>query len=581
MKHVWSPALFALLMPLAARGETLVALLEDHWTWTLQNAPVFATTIGVRDQDSSLGSQSVASIDMQAREAAEFARRARAIDPASLSADDRLNRDVLLRLLDDQVEGARFPQRLMLFTNRNGWHISFADLPEAMPFFTRADYVSYVARLEDYPRYNREGMETTRAALKAGAVQPCAPMKGFETSIAAHIVSTPEQSVFWKPFARRPAAIAEADWTALQDRARTAIRDQVVPAYAAFQAFYLKEVQPRCRSSLGATALPMGADYYAWRVRSETTTSQTPRQIHDTGLAEVARIRTEMEALLKRSGFAGSRAEYVAKLRNDPAQRAASPDALVEQTAALMKRVDGEMPRFFGTLPRLPYTVKAMQAEVAAGNTTAYYEPGAAQSGRPGIYRVNTTELEQRPLFELPALSLHEAVPGHHHQIALQQELELPMLRRHVAFFTAFVEGWGLYSERLGIEMGLYDTPEKDFGRLSYEMWRACRLVVDTGLHAFGWTREQAIDYMMANTALSRANIEAEVNRYITWPGQALAYKTGELKIRALRSEAEQRLGARFDLRRFHDAILTGGALPLSVLETRIREWISKEETRS
>jgi uncharacterized protein (DUF885 family) len=563
----------------AATTSPFARVLDDHWAWVMKNSPTFATSLGERRYDAELGELTVASMDRQAAEAQTFIKRLQAIKPESLNEADRLNQAILLRDLKESVEANSFPQRLMLFTNRGGWHMGFAGLPEDVPLFTLADYKSYVARLKAYPRYNAEGIATTDAAIAAGMMQSCTPMKGFEKSIAAHVVSDVEKSVFWRPFDKKPESVSAAEWDVLKAEAKPAIMDGVVPAYQAFYDFYLKSYEPKCRATFAVSDMPKGADYYAYRVRTQTTTDLTPAQIHKIGLDEVARIRAEMEAVVKSAGFAGTRADYVAKLRSDPHYYAKTPEELMQRTAALMKYVDGEMPKYFGRLPRLPYTVKPIPDASAPGNTTAYYEPGAAESGRAGIYRVNTTELNQRPLFELPALSLHEAVPGHHHQIALQQELELPKFRKHVVFFTAFVEGWGLYSERIGIEMGLYDTPEKNYGRLSYEMWRACRLVVDTGLHSMGWSRDQAIAFMLENTALSKANIEAEVNRYITWPGQALAYKIGELKIRALRTQAETRLGKRFDLRKFHDAVLENGAVPLSVLEDHVNHWISTQET--
>jgi uncharacterized protein (DUF885 family) len=326
------------------------------------------------------------------------------------------------------------------------------------------------------------------------------------------------------------------------------------------------------------SATPGGAAYYAFRVRSETTTDLTPAQVHALGLAEVARIGAGMDSVARAAGAPDRRA-YVDRLRTEARHYAASPEALLAAAATLAKRIDGEMPRYFGRLPRLPYTVRPIPAAVAEGTTTAYYGSGSPEGGRAGTYWVNTSKLDQRPLYELPALTLHEAVPGHHHQIALAQELDLPPFRRHGAAFAAFTEGWGLYAESLGTAMGLYDTPERLMGRLSYEMWRACRLVVDTGIHAYGWTRDSAVAYMLANTALSRANVEAEVNRYVTWPGQATAYKVGELRIRALRARAERRLGARFDLRGFHDAVLAAGPVPLDVLEAQVDAWTDRAAT--
>jgi uncharacterized protein (DUF885 family) len=340
-----------------------------------------------------------------------------------------------------------------------------------------------------------------------------------------------------------------------------------------------RDYLPRCATTVSISAQPGGSAYYAYQVRASTTTNLTPEQIHGIGLDEVKRIGAEMDAVARGAGYA-SRAAFVAKLRTDPSYYTNSPEELLAAAALMAKQLDGKMPGFFKRLPRLPYGIKAIPAETAEGTTTAYYSPGSPENGIAGNYYVNTSKLDQRPLWELPALTAHEAVPGHHHQIALQQELDLPPLRKHLASFTAFVEGWALYAERIGMEMGIYDTPEKQFGRLSYEMWRACRLVVDTGIHAKGWSKQQAVDFMTTNTALSAANIDAEVNRYISWPGQALAYKLGELKIRELRSRAESALGESFDIAAFHDAILGQGAVPLDILDAQIDDWIASQKSR-
>jgi uncharacterized protein (DUF885 family) len=420
-------------------------------------------------------------------------------------------------------------------------------------------------------------METTRVALAGGFAQPCAPFVGYERTISGVMDSVPDRSRFLDPFKRRPAFIGESEWTALRAQAVAAVRDSVYPAYAAFLDFYRTAYEPRCRVVAGVSATPNGAAYYAFRVRRETTTQLTPEEVHQLGLREVTRIGAAMDSLARREGYADRKA-FVAHLRSDPRYYPKSPAELLAAASVLTKRIDGEMPKYFGRLPRLPYTVKPIPDAVAPGTTTAYYGSGSLEGARPGIYWVNTSKLDQRPLYELPALTMHESVPGHHQQIAIAQELDLPPFRRYGVSFAAFTEGWGLYAERLGIEMGLYDTPEKEMGRLSYEMWRACRLVVDPGIHAKGWTREQAIAYMLEQTALSRGNIEAEVNRYITWPGQATAYKVGELRIREVRARAERRLGARFDLRGFHDAVLESGPVPLDVMEAQVERWILRRE---
>jgi uncharacterized protein (DUF885 family) len=552
----------------------LTAVLADHWAWTLKQNPTLASELGVRTHDGKLGELSPESFDRAASDMRGFVSRLEKIPPDALTPAERLNRQVLLRDLTNGVDGMAFGEKYILFTNRGGWHSGFSSLPYSMPFFSKADYESYIGRLNAYPRYNAEGIATTKLAVKGGYTQYCRSMQGFEKTINAQVVDKVADSVFMRPFDKKPATISEADFAALKSQAAAAITQKVIPAYAAFYTYYTKEVAPKCRKTPGISVLKDGPAYYQFRIREQTTTAKTADEIHALGLSEVARIKAEMDDVVKAAKFNGNRKAYVRYLRQDAKFAAPSADALVSTNAAFMKHVDGLLPKLFGKLPRLPYTVLAMQDDVAEGNTTAYYEPGAAEAGRAGVYRVNTTKLPERYLFEIPALGMHESVPGHHLQIALQQELDLPNFRRYTTFFTAFVEGWGLYSERLGLDMGVYDTPEKNFGRLSYEMWRACRLVVDTGLHAKGWSRQQAIDFMVDNTALSQTNIEAEVDRYISWPGQALAYKIGELKIRELRARAEKALGDTFDIRAFHDAVLENGAVPLDVLEVHIDAWI-------
>ena len=435
-------------------------------------------------------------------------------------------------------------------------------------------------RLALYPKLNSDGIAISRAAVAKGFVQPCVALGGFEKTILGAVAGAPEATRFYAPFKdARPNDLSEADWKAMQARAATLIRDVLTPEYRKFYDFYTKEYQPKCAKTIGASALPQGADYYAFRARSHTTTDLSPDQIHKIGLDEVARIRARMDKVAADAGYP-SRAAMIAKLRTDPKYYAKMPEELMAAAARMAKIVDGKMPQYYGTLPRLPYGLKQIPKETAETTTTAYYNPGSPESGIAGNYYVNTSKLLQRPLWELPALTVHEAVPGHHHQIALQQELPLPDFRKHAAGFTAFVEGWGLYSEFVGEEMGLYDTPEKMMGRLSYEMWRACRLVVDTGMHSKGWSKARAIGFMTDNSALSAANIEAEVNRYISWPGQALGYKIGEIKIRELRARAEAGLGTKFDVRRFHDAVLLQGAVPLEVLERQIDDWIAGEKLR-
>lgn len=576
-------ALLVSALPLAPAHagpvEDYEALREEVWQATLDASPGLASSLGDRRGDGKLGDLSLEEYDRQVAQTRAFLARLEAIEAGDLPPDLAIDYAVMKAGFEDMIDASSFAQeRFILFTNRGGWFNGFASLPNRSPFFTYADYASYVARLQAYPEVNADGIARSREAVARGFTQPCEPMQGFEFRIEQQIVENPEQSSFWGPFAgERPGSISEDQWETLKAGARTAISTRVVPAYREFLDFYTGEYAPECRDGTpGILATEGGREYYDYRVRSFTTTDMSADEVHQLGLSEVARIRAEMEEVAAEAGFS-TREEFIEHLRTDPQYYMTDEDEYLRYTQALAKHIDGFLPQLFGRLPRQPYTVAPIPAPDAPGNTTAYYEPGSLEAGKAGIYRLNLTELDQRPLWELPALGVHEAVPGHHLQIAIQQELDIHPLRANGTFFTAFVEGWGLYSERLGIEMGLYDTPAKQMGRLSYEMWRACRLVVDTGIHAKGWSKEQAVEFMTDNTALSAANIDAEVNRYMTWPGQALAYKVGELKIRELRTRAEAALGARFDLRAFHDTVLENGAVPLEVLEGHVDRWIEAQ----
>jgi uncharacterized protein (DUF885 family) len=570
--------LFTAAMPAtAAPADDLHGVIRDHWAWFLKSNPIYATALGVHDYDDQVGDFSLAEADRQAAQAAIFVRRLDAIPTGQLAPDDQANKAILHRLLSEQIEANSFGERMITFSTLGSWFQNFAGLADTVPVRTRADFQSYLKRLSLFPRINAQELEITRQAVAGRYMQPCVSLDGFEKTITGVITANPEDSRFYAPFrASRPFDIGDAEWAEMKVRARNLITGTLNPEYRKIDELYRTVYLPKCRQTFGASALPDGPKYYAFQVRQQTTTTLTPDQIHKIGLDEVTRIRAEMDALAKKAGYA-SRQDFIHTLRTDPRYYPKSGVELMGAAALQAKINDGKMPGLFATLPRLPYGVRAIPAETAEGSTTAYYLPGSPPTGIAGTYYVNISKLDQRPLYELPALTAHEAVPGHHNQIALQQEMNLPEFRKYVASFTAFVEGWGLYSEHLGIEMGIYDTPEKDMGRLSYEMWRACRLVVDTGLHAQGWTKAQAVVFMKENTALTDANIDAEVNRYISNPGQALAYKLGELRILSLRHKAEAALGPRFDVRRFHDAVLGQGAVPLDVLEAQIDAWIARQ----
>lgn len=561
----------------ATSSDELTKLLADHWAWTLKQSPTLASSVGVHDYDTELGDSSLEAEDARAAQSAAFLKRLDAIPEAGLTEIERANRAVLRRLLSEDVEGNRFGQRMVVFTSYSSPWQGMAGMGERLAFRGKSDYANYLTRLEKWPAVNDALIAITARAVKEGYVQPCVALTGFEGTISGVIRDDATQSRFYLPFTRtKPADAGDAEWAALQARAKATITTRINPAYRKAADFYRTTYLPKCAKVAGVSAQPGGADYYRFRIRQLTTTDLTPDQIHAIGLKEVARIRAAMEGVAKEAGYP-TREAFVAELRTNPKYYAKTPEELLEAASRVAKTIDGKMPALFHRLPRLPYGVRPIPAETAEGTTTAYYGQGSPQNGLSGTYFVNTSKLDQRPLWELPSLTAHEAVPGHHNQIALQQELDLPPLRTRLASFTAFTEGWGLYAETLGNEMGLYDTPEKRMGRLSYDMWRACRLVVDTGIHAEGWTRERAVAFMLDNTALSAANIDAEVNRYISWPAQALGYKLGELKILELRRKAEAALGARFDLAAFNDAVLEQGSVPLDVLGAHVTAWIAAQ----
>lgn len=556
--------------------EQLHQLFAESWEFGLAEDPLFATHAGDNRYNDRLPNETLA--DQQRRLAAEkeFLARLEKIPRDGLERADQVHYDIFRRQKRDAIAEAGFKSYLMPITNRSGFHVSFPELPLHMPLETVKDYDNYLARLRAFDRYTDDNIELMREGIKQGYVLPSVVLADFDEVIQPHVVDDPRQSLLYKPLAKCPEGFSDAERQRLEAEGRKAIAEHVVPGYRKLLKFMTDEYLPAAREQIGASALPDGREFYRHRVRHFTTLDIDPQAVHDTGLSEVRRIKAEMQDVLKRVDFKGDLHAFVEFLRNDSQFYADTPEQLLKETSLVLKRMDGELPKLFGKLPRTPYGIREIPEFIAPRTTTAYYQPPAGDGTRAGFYYVNTYNLKSRPLFEIEALSLHEAVPGHHLQIALQQELENQPPFRRFAHATAFVEGWGLYAERLGLEVGFYQDPYRDFGRLSYEMWRACRLVVDTGMHYLGWTRQQAIQFMADNTALSIHNITAEVDRYISWPGQATAYKMGELKIRALRKQAEDKLGDRFDVRQFHDAVLAGGAVPLDVLEDNVAAYIQQ-----
>jgi uncharacterized protein (DUF885 family) len=554
----------------------LHALLKKSWDFDVAEDPLLATRLGHRESNDRLASNTVKDIMRRAARRATFLVEAEAIDLDSLSPADQLNLQVFIQLLRDGARESAFPSHLIPISNRWGFHIAFPELPKRVPLKTLKDHENYIARLLDFKRYGAEQITLLRLGIKARWVLPAVVLDGYGDTITTHIVTDPTKSLLYGPFVALPDSIKQSDQDRLRRDARSAITDAVVPTYQAFDVFMRHEYLPAARGSVGASALPDGRAFYRHRVRQFTTLDVAPENIHQIGLNEVRRIRREMKAIPPRVQFKGDLQQFIAFLRTDKQFYPTTPEQLEKEVSLTLKKMDGQLPTLFKKLPRMPYGIRRVPDYIAPKTTTAYYSQPAGDGTRAGFYYINTYNLSSRPLFEIEALSLHEAVPGHHLQLALQQELvDLPDFRRF-AGFTAFVEGWALYAERLGLEVGFYQDPYSDFGRLSYEMWRACRLVVDTGIHYMGWSRERAIDYMKDQTALSLHNIEAEIDRYIAWPGQALAYKIGELKIRELRTLAENELAEEFDVRDFHDVVLRNGSLPLPLLETNVREYIKK-----
>ena len=494
----------------------------------------------------------------RAEKAAEFLAQLEQIDVESLSERDRVTHAMLARELDERVTSFLSGDWQIPWNSDSGFHTALARMPSSVDASDEDELRAYLERLRAMPGVIDAQIANLRLGMERGWTLPRVILDGFEGSFQVHVVTSAEESVFFEPFMGADEELA--------NQGREVVMEEVVPAWERLLEFFVEEYRPGARTTLGASEMPGGAEYYASRVRWFTTLDVTPREIHDIGLAEVARIREAMEAIVSEVEFEGDLAAFIEYLRTDERFYAKTPEELLSAASRIAKRADAELPRFFGNLPRQPYGVEPVPDSIAPRYTAGRYVPAPRGGTEAGTYWVNTYALESRPLYVLAALTLHEAVPGHHLQIALTSELDdLPAFRRG-AYINAFGEGWALYTEWLGVEMGIYLDPYEEFGRLTYEMWRACRLVIDTGLHAFGWSRDQAIEYLAGNTALSMHECRTEIDRYIGWPGQALAYKMGEIEIRELRRRAEEAAGDDFDIREFHDLVLAEGTVPLAVL---------------
>jgi len=554
-------------------------LLDEHWEWRMATSPVMASMLGDRRYNDQWPDSSLAAIEQRHNETRDFLRRVYELDRDALSADDQLNYELFRRQLQDDVDEHQFKSHLMPFSHRGGIQ-NLDNMTNQLRLNTVEDYDDWLIRLGKVDDQIDTAISMAERGRKAGFMPPKILMQRVPDQLVLQVVEFANESPFFKAFENMPESIPAGERERLRSAASETIEDELLPAYRKLDKYFNTRYLPATRDSVGLSALPNGKAWYEHLTRSYTTTRMTPDDIHRLGLEEVLRIRDEMQEIIKQVEFDGSFQDFLVFLRTDAQFYYDNPEDLHEAYLATCKRIDPELVNLFGVLPRMPYGVKPIPDSIAPDTTTAYYSRPAADGSRAGIYWVNLYRPEVRPKYEIEVLSVHEAMPGHHLQIALQQELgDIPQFRRFLGF-TAFVEGWGLYSERLGYDLGLYKDPYSRFGQLTYDMWRAVRLVVDTGIHYKGWTRQQAIDFFKDNAAKAEHDIVNEIDRYIGMPGQALAYKIGQLKILTLRARAERQLGEDFDIRAFHDELLGAGALPLDLLEQRMDAWLTTAGAR-
>jgi uncharacterized protein (DUF885 family) len=563
-----APAPAAASPPLAAPSQALASLFDAEWERWMTDDPVWASSLGDRRFNDKWSDMSLAGIDARAAKDASALAALNAIPTGALTEAERLNADVFRDVLERRIGAHRHRLHLLVLDQMGGVHAQ-ERLVDRLRFETQKDYEDWLARMQAFPVL----VDQHIALLRAGMAAQWTPAQ-----IAAQIVDDPTKSSLYAPFRKITSpSISEAARKKLDERAKATVRDRVVPAMKKLHDFVVKEYLPACGDDVSVSSKSGGKEAYAFLVKMHTTTSRTPDEIHALGLKEVERIRKEMEKTKSAMGFKGTLAELFTHMRTDPRYFYATGDEVLAGTRALTKKIDGRLVKVLKTMPRMPYGVDPVPDAIAPDVTTAYYSGPAADGSRAGTYFVNTYKPEARPKWEMVPLALHEAAPGHHTQIALANELDkLPMFRRYAAPYTAFIEGWGLYAESLGADMGLYDEPADRMGQLTYEMWRAVRLVVDTGMHHKGWPRAKAIEFFLANAPKTELDVTNEVDRYIVWPGQALAYKSGELKLQELRARAQKKQGAKFSLGAFHDAVLLEGPLPLSILEKRVDAWLQR-----
>ena len=558
----------------------LQTIFDDAWSFRLKENPLFATGVGVHTANDRLPLVTEEDIQRRAHYWQDILQRLDSIEQSGLNEKSRINYRIFHRVVEDRLADTKFKAYLMPLNADSGFHIGLARLPKGIPLKSVADYENYIARLNAIPDYIAQHITLMREGIRTGMTVPQIVLKGYNVTISTHVVNNPEESVFYEPFFSFPVSIPSHEYDRLREAGGKAVMTGAVEGYKQFLTFFNDEYYPNARKTIGASEFPDGRAYYEQRARHFTTLDLSPEEIYKVGLKEVERIKKEMTDIIKEVGFEGTFQDFLYFLRTDRQFYAKTPEDLLKEASFIAKKMDAQLPSLFKNLPRLPYGVQAVPEHIAPKYTGGRYVGPAQGSREPGYYWVNTYALEIRPLYNLEALTLHEAVPGHHLQNAIARELEdVPKFRRHLSL-SAFGEGWGLYSEWLGLEAGFYTDPYNNFGRLTYEMWRACRLVVDTGIHAFGWTRDEAMDYITTRTALPIHEVTTETDRYIAWPGQALAYKMGELKIKELRRYSENVLKGDFDVREFHDVVLGNGSVPLDVLEDQVKIWVETERSR-
>jgi uncharacterized protein (DUF885 family) len=567
---------------------TLLSIAAAKLPAQIKDSTINRLSIAIRDfQSQETKRDSLLNHPLGSYSEADFSRRytfydsvnreLNRVNAGALTFDDQVNLALLKYSIEDDIYSYRYKAYLNPILADEGFHTRLAGMGSRV-LSSKKEFEDYIRQLKDIPRYVDEHFALMRSGLKLGICQPAVILKGYENTYEQHIVSDVEKSVFWKPFLKKPVAVTDDDWKRITGEGRIAVMQFAVAGFKKIKTFFDTEYLPNTRTTIGVSNFPDGLAYYKELVHHFTSTDLSYEEIYQTGLQEVARIKKEMTDVLQEVKFKGTLQEFISYLRTDPKFYAATEEQLLKEASYIAKKADGILPQFFGKFPRQPYGVEPVPAHLAPTYTAGRYSGAPLGSRRAAFYWVNTYNLQSRPLYVLESLTLHEAVPGHHLQIALAKELShLHDFRRGV-YVNAFGEGWGLYSEYLGTEMGFYKDPYSRFGRLTYDMWRACRLVIDVGLHAKGWTREQAVTYLSEHTALSLHEVNTEINRYISWPGQALAYKIGELKIKELRKEAETELKEKFDIREFHDLVLSQGSVTLTILEEMVNHFIAEKK---